>query len=167
MLDLIRLSEPGEGEEAKAGLRNCFPSPPNGLSSLCARPGLSGGAQGQIVFLPQGHGGLSLLSRDNHFDLLAPILLSFLPTNQLPNRVCLSPSRPSLLRPCPGPGSPAGTHMKALPAENPHGTESCPHRSPGPGSLHTGPRKLGRDPPEEKTALSHMGEEPPGAPLGR
>lgn len=60
-----------------------------------------------------------------------------------------------------GPGSPAGTHMKALPAENPHGTESCPHRSPGPGSPNTGPRKLGPDPPEEKTALSHTGGEPP------
>lgn len=147
MLDLIRLSEPGEEEGAKAGWRNCFPSPPNGRSSRCARQGLSRGAKGHIVLLSQGRGGLSLPSRDKHFDLPAPILLSFLPTNQLPNRVCLSHARPSLLRPCPGPGSPAGTHMKVLPAENPHGTESCPHRSPGPGSLHTGPRKLGRDPP--------------------
>lgn len=33
--------------------------------------------------------------------------------------------------------------------------------SPGPGSLNTGPRKLGHNASAEKTALSHIGEEPP------
>lgn len=104
MLDLIRLREPGEGEGAKAGRETVFhPHPVDFLPCVSAKA--SPGVQKAVssVLLPQGHGGLSLLSLDKHFDLLAPILMSFLPTNQLPNRVCLSHPRLSLLRPCQGP----------------------------------------------------------------
>lgn len=165
ILDLIRLSKPGEKEGAKASLRNCFLSLLNGLFFPAFLPGPILGRKVHIVLLLQAHDGLSPLSLDKHFDLLSPHPLVF-PSNQpAPKQrvfITLAALLPRTLPgPKAGPGSPAGAHMKALPAENPHGTKSCPHPSPGPGALNTGPRKLGLNAPRGKTALSHTGEEPP------
>lgn len=105
MLDLIRLSKAGEKEGAKASLRNCFLSLLNGLffPGFLPRPLLGGKVH--IILLLQGRDvTVSLLSAwTNTLTCCPHILSSSLPTNQLPNRECLSHSQRSLLRPCQGP----------------------------------------------------------------
>lgn len=160
-LDLIRLHEPGQREGAKAVLRNCFPFPFNRLFSPVSlpRPLLSG--KGYIVSFLQGRDRLSPLSVDQGLTYLSsvPFFFSLPPTNS--QTECLSHSQPPSSGPAGvRPRSPAGAHMKALPVENPHGTESCPHPQPGPGALNAGPWKLSHNAPGEKTAPGRTGEEP-------
>lgn len=136
MLDLIRLSKAGEKEGAKASLRNCFLSLLNGLFFPVFLPRPLLGGKVHIILLLQGRDGLSPLSLDKHFDLLSPHPLVF-PSNQpAPEQrmfISLAALPPQTLPgPKAGPRSPTGTHMKALPAENPHGTKSCPHPQPWP-----------------------------------
>lgn len=97
---------------------------------------------------------------------LSPSLLSFLPTNQLPNRECFSHSQLSLLRPCQARSwaqRPAGTHMKGLPVENRHGTQSL--KAAHTAALAQGPEHRATETwPQgsgEKNSLSRTGEEPP------
>lgn len=112
-------------------------TPPHGLFFPgCVCQSLSLGANGCIILLPQGHDGLPPLSLNEHFDPLSLHPL-FFPSHQAasPHRECLSHFPLSLLRPCQGPswaGESSWHHMKALPAENPHGTKSCPHPQPWP-----------------------------------
>lgn len=84
-----------EREAAKAGLRNCFPSPPAGLPSPRLWQGLIW-VEKAVASLPQGPDGLSPLSLGG-----APSRPSSPPSSTQAG--CFPHLQLSLLRPCPGP----------------------------------------------------------------
>lgn len=112
--------------------------------------------------------GTSSVEGGSHFPLVSvlsawtnalPLCPSF-PPSRLPNTKCFSRYSSPSSGP-PGLKSPAGIHMKALPVQNPRGTQGCHTHRLGPWAPHAGPWKLGSNTPGNRQRATQR-EEPPG-----